>query len=103
MLDTVTGLRDSRALWRELAQRAASCCASSPLAVLVFDFDRFGELNERYNPTVGDAVLRRCAEVAAIETPSDRLAFAIAMTSWWCWCPATRRTPARSPSGSGNG
>ena len=75
MLDTVTGLRDSRALWRELAQRAASCCASSPLAVLVFDFDRFGELNERYDSTIGDAVLRRCAEVAALQTPSGRLAF----------------------------
>ena len=75
MLDAVTGLRDSRALWRELGLRAASCCASSPLAVLVFDFDRLGELNERYDRTVGDAVLRRCAEVGALEAPSARLAF----------------------------
>ena len=75
VLDAVTGLRDARALWRELAQRAATCCTSSPLAVLVLDFDRFGELNERYNRSIGDAVLRRCAEVAALEAPSARLAF----------------------------
>ena len=74
-LDPVTGLRDARALWRELAQSAASCCPSSPLAVLVLDFDRLGELNERYDRSVGDAVLRRCAEVAALEAPSARLAF----------------------------
>ena len=75
MLDDVTGLRDSRALWRELAQRAASCSASSPLAVLVLDFDRLEELNERYDRSVGDAVLRRCASVAAAEAPSARLTF----------------------------
>ena len=73
--DEVTGLRGQRALWRELAQRAVSCSESSPLAVLVLDFDRLGEVNERYDRSVGDAVLRRCAEVAGDQAPSPQLAF----------------------------
>ena len=75
MLDEVTGLRDSRELWKELAQRSASCSISSPLAVLILDFDRLGEVNQRYNRSVGDAVLRRCAEVTGEEAPSARLVF----------------------------
>ena len=74
-LDAVTGLRDSGALWKELAQRAASCSASSPLAVVVVDFDRLGEVNQRYDRSVGNAVLRKCAEAARNETASPRLAF----------------------------
>jgi diguanylate cyclase (GGDEF)-like protein len=74
-LDEVTGLRDSRALWKELAQRGASCSVTSPLAVLMLDFDRLGEVNQRYNRSVGDAVLRRCAEVTGEEAPSARLVF----------------------------
>ena len=75
MLDEVTGLRDSRCLWKELAQRAAKCSEGSPLAVVVLDFDRFAQVNEHYDRSIGDAVLRRCAKVAAEEAPSARLAF----------------------------
>ncbi len=75
MLDEVTGLRDSRCLWKELAQRSASCSESAPLAVVVVDFDRFHDVNEHYDRSIGDAVLRRCAKVAAEEAPSPRLAF----------------------------
>ncbi len=75
MLDEVTGLRDSRALWKELAQRAASCSVSSPLALVVLDFDRLADVNAHYDRSVGDAVLRRCAKVTGEEVPSARLAF----------------------------
>ncbi len=75
MLDEVTGLRDSRALWKELAQRAAACSTSSPLAVVVLDFDRLADINAHYDRSVGDAVLRRCAKVTGEEAPSARLAF----------------------------
>ena len=75
MLDEVTGLRDSRALWKELAQRAAACSTSSPLAVVVLDFDRLADINAHYDRSVGDAVLRRCGKVTGEEAPSARLAF----------------------------
>ncbi len=74
-LDRVTGLRNQRVLWKELAQRAVACSESSPLAVVVLDFDRFEEVNERYNRSVGDQVLRVCAEAARAEAPSANLAF----------------------------
>ena len=73
--DPVTGLRDSRALWKEIAQRAASCSISSPLALVVLDFDRLADVNAHYDRSVGDAVLRRCAKVTGEEVPSARLAF----------------------------
>lgn len=75
MLDDVTGLRDSRCLWKELAQRAARCSETSPLAVVVLDFDRLADVNDHYDRSVGDAVLRRCAKVTGEEAPSARLAF----------------------------
>jgi GGDEF domain-containing protein len=74
-LDELTGLRNQRALWKELAQRAASCSTTAPLAIVVVDFDRLDEVNERYDRHVGDAVLRAGADVARDEAPSSRLAF----------------------------
>lgn len=57
--DDLTGLRNQRALWRELNRLTAVCSASSPLTLVMLDFDLFGELNGRHGHEVGDAVLAR--------------------------------------------
>src|SRR5688500_2148448 len=44
VLDDVTGLRNQRALWRELSRRAGSCSKASPLTVVMLDFDLFAEV-----------------------------------------------------------
>ncbi len=43
--------------------------------MVVVDFDRLNEVNEHYNWSVGDAVLRSCADAARCEAPSAHLAF----------------------------
>lgn len=75
VLDDLTGLRNQRALWRELSHRAEACSESSPLAVVMIDFDLFKEINEGYGHAIGDAVLRRAASVLRAAAPSPRLAF----------------------------
>ncbi|MEA2387135.1 MAG: hypothetical protein QOJ22_1309 [Thermoleophilaceae bacterium] len=75
VIDDLTGLRNQRALWRELSRRAAVCSEASPLAVVMVDFDLFKEINEGYGHAVGDAVLRRAASVLRAAAPSPRLAF----------------------------
>ena len=75
VVDDLTGLRNQRALWRELSRRVAACSPSSPLAVVMLDFDLFKEVNEDYGHAVGDAVLRRGAAVLRAAAPSPRLAF----------------------------
>jgi diguanylate cyclase (GGDEF)-like protein/putative nucleotidyltransferase with HDIG domain len=75
VIDDLTGLRNQRALWRELTRRAEACSKSSPLAVVMLDFDLFKEINEGYGHAIGDAVLRRGASVLRAAAPSPRLAF----------------------------
>ena len=75
VVDDLTGLRNQRALWRELGRRVRVCSSSSPLAVVMVDFDLFKEVNEGYGHAVGDAVLRRGASVLRAAAPSPRLAF----------------------------
>ena len=75
VLDDLTGLRNQRALWRELTRRGSATSPESPLAVVMLDFDAFNEVNERYGHAIGDAVLRRAAGVLRESLPSPRLAF----------------------------
>ena len=75
VVDELTGLRNQRALWRELSHRVPLCSPSHPLAVLMLDFDRFQDVNENYGHAVGDAVLRRGASVFRSAAESPRLAF----------------------------
>ena len=75
LVDPLTGLRNQRALWRELSRRARSCSASQPFAVLLLDLDLLRELNLAYGHDMGDAVLKRAASVIQRVAPSPRLAF----------------------------
>jgi len=74
-VDGLTGLRNQRALLRELSRRAPLCSPSTPLAVLMLDFDLFDMVNQGYGRAVGDAVLKRAATVLRETSPSARLAF----------------------------
>ena len=75
VIDELTGLRNQRALWRELSRRTPSCSESAPLAVVMVDFDLFREVNDAYGHAVGDAVLRRAGSVLRSAAPTPRLAF----------------------------
>ena len=75
VVDDLTGLRNQRALWRELTRHVETSSPESPLSVVMLDFDMFNEVNERYGRAIGDAVLRRCAGVLRDKAPSPRLAF----------------------------
>jgi diguanylate cyclase (GGDEF)-like protein len=75
VVDELTGLRNQRALWRELDRRARLCSPSHPLAVVMLDFDRFSEINSNYGREVGDAVLRRGASVLRSAAATPRAAF----------------------------
>ncbi len=55
--DELTGLRNARALWSELAPLTAQC----PAAVVMLDLDRFKAVNDELGHQVGDVVLRRAA------------------------------------------
>ena len=74
-LDDLTGLRNQRALWRELSRRARSARSDAPVAVILVDFDAFGELNDAYGHEIADRVLQRAASVMRDAGVSPRLAF----------------------------
>ena len=75
VLDDLTGLRNHRALWRELTRRGETTSTEDPISLVMLDFDMFNAVNERYGHAIGDAVLRRCAAVLRDAAPTPRLAF----------------------------
>jgi diguanylate cyclase (GGDEF)-like protein len=64
LIDPLTGMANRRA-FLESAEAALKGKAAQPLpmAVLLFDLDRFKEINDRFGHAVGDRVLRIFAEV----------------------------------------
>jgi diguanylate cyclase (GGDEF)-like protein len=62
--DELTGLINATTLLAELDNAVDSCKRhGGPLAFVVFDLDRFSEVNERYGTLVGDEVLLHVANV----------------------------------------
>jgi diguanylate cyclase (GGDEF)-like protein len=62
--DILTGLLNHHTLMTELEYAVEYCRRQGePLSLLVFDLDRFGEVNERFGQIVGDQVLLHVANV----------------------------------------
>ena len=71
--DSLTGIAN-RAAFLENAGRLLERCRrdSAPVAVMMFDLDRFKAINDRYGHAVGDAVIRKfCEIVIAALRPND--------------------------------
>jgi diguanylate cyclase (GGDEF)-like protein len=62
--DVITGLLNHHTLMTELEYAVEYCRRhGEPLSLVVFDLDRFREVNERFGQTVGDQVLLHVANV----------------------------------------
>lgn len=70
LTDTLTGLRNRRALDISLAQAVA---VARPFALMHLDLDRFKQVNDSFGHAAGDQVLRVVAEVLLAETRTDDL------------------------------
>ena len=69
LTDPLTGLANRRAFEAELAERFELARRyGRPLALAMIDVDKFKKINDAYGHPVGDAVLRRIAEVLRRET-----------------------------------
>lgn len=65
LTDTLTGLRNRRAMDRDLARLAA---ADTPFAMLHVDLDYFKQVNDTLGHAAGDHVLMRVAQILTEET-----------------------------------
>jgi diguanylate cyclase (GGDEF)-like protein/PAS domain S-box-containing protein len=64
LIDTVTGIKNRRAVDEQLHRRLASRRASTyPLGCLIVDVDRFSAMREKYGEEVGDTVLKKIASI----------------------------------------
>lgn len=73
--DPLTGLSTRRALLDQAELALERCkAADAPLALAIFDLDRFKSINDRFGHAVGDAVLKRFGEtVRATLRRNDRV------------------------------
>ena len=72
-LDGLTGIAN-RAAFMESAARVIERCRreKAPVAVMMFDLDRFKVVNDTYGHATGDAVIRKfCEVVGAMVRPND--------------------------------
>ncbi|MCB1488518.1 MAG: GGDEF domain-containing protein [Bauldia sp.] len=66
LTDALTGLGNRRAFFEASAKTfAQNARKNRPTTVIVFDLDRFKEVNDRFGHPIGDAVIRLFAEAAA--------------------------------------
>ena len=73
LIDPLTGIANRRAFLQQAERRLRRHAnGSAPLAVLLFDLDRFKEINDQFGHGVGDLVLRVFAETASgLLRPTD--------------------------------
>jgi diguanylate cyclase (GGDEF)-like protein len=66
-IDPLTGIAN-RAAFMESAERVMERCrrANAPVSVIMFDLDHFKDVNDTLGHPIGDAVIRKFCEVAAI-------------------------------------
>lgn len=71
--DTLTGLPNRRAFEERAEVEIARARAGAPLSLAILDIDHFKRVNDERSHAVGDAVLRRFAQVAGTVCRSDDL------------------------------
>jgi diguanylate cyclase (GGDEF)-like protein len=76
LTDPMTGLANRRAFDREIVRRLATGHAPErTLALILFDIDRFKQVNDTYGHDVGDRVIQHIATTArAVSRPRDAVA-----------------------------
>jgi|GEM_PF-1963635 len=76
LTDTMTGLANRRAFDREIVRRLATANAPErTLALILFDIDRFKQVNDTYGHDVGDRVIQHIATTArSVSRPRDVVA-----------------------------
>jgi diguanylate cyclase (GGDEF)-like protein len=75
--DALTGLRNRRALIRDLDAAVASANASRPLVLYLFDLDGFKHYNDTFGHPAGDALLARLGERLHEAVDGDAAAYRI--------------------------
>ena len=102
ILDSLTGLVNRVGFTEAIRDHLAT--ADGPAAVLLFDLDRFKQVNDAYGHSVGDAVLvlggRRPAPHGA--RPATSPPASVATSSPCCAASSRATTPRWPPDGSGS-
>jgi len=94
--DPVTGLPDARAFGARLIEELSRARRhGTPLAVVLFDLDHFGALNERYGRKVGDEVLAEAALVLRLTLRESDVLARLGGDSFAALLPEADTAPAR--------
>jgi diguanylate cyclase (GGDEF)-like protein len=94
--DPVTGLPDARAFGTRLIEELARARRHGmPLAVVTFDLDHFGALNERFGRKVGNQVLAEAALVLKLTLRESDILARLGGDSFAALLPEADAAPAR--------
>lgn len=73
--DPLTGIHNRMFLMEFLCKKLAMCKRrGEKLTIVMFDLDRFKQINDRYGHSVGDAVLKKFAEILRKHTRDEDIA-----------------------------